>query len=89
MKMKRNTLREEIVAERYFSGIYFRDFAPKLGKPIPRNEQFSGCSENTIRKMNHLIVNRENKLHEIKKTECILPIQLIPAFTHSNLHNNF
>ena len=46
-------------------------------------------SENTFRKMNHLIVNRENKLHEIKKTECILPIQLIPAFTHSNLHNNF
>ena len=36
MKMKTNTLREEIV------GIYFCDFAPKLRKAIPRNEPCSG-----------------------------------------------
>ena len=36
MKMKTNTLREEI------AGIYFCDFAPKLRKAIPRNEPCSG-----------------------------------------------
>ena len=40
-------------------------------------------SENIFREMNHLVVNLKNKLHEIKKTECVLAI---PA-RHPSVHS--
>ena len=51
-KNERNTVREEIIAGRYFSRIYFRDFAPKS-----RKLRFD--SEDKFCEMNHLVVNRE------------------------------
>ena len=52
--MKRNTVREEIIAGRYFSRIYFRDFAPKS-----RKLRFD--SEDKFCEMSHLVVNREKQ----------------------------